>query len=157
MKIHWKRLLLCLAIPLAVGGLSALITGGAMRDFAAIRQPPLSPPGWLFPVVWTILYLLMGLASYLVLEAGGSRQRTQEALFVYALQLVVNFLWSPLFFSAKAYLLAFLWLLLLWGLILITLLRFARIKPAAGWLLVPYLAWVTFAGYLNLGVWLLNR
>ncbi len=156
MKIHWKRLLLCLGIPLAVGGLSALISGGGMQDFAALKQPPLSPPGWLFPVAWTILYLLMGLASYLVLEADASPRRQREAIAAYGLQLAVNFFWSIIFFNFKAYLFAFLWLLLLWGLILLTLVRFARIFPTAGWLLLPYLLWVTFAGYLNFGVYLLN-
>lgn len=156
MKIRWKTLLICLAIPLAVGGLSALASGGGMRDFAALNQPPLSPPGWLFPVAWTILYLLMGSASYPVVVESIPPVQRQQALFVYGLQLIVNFFWSPIFFSAKAYLFAFVWLLLLWVLILITALRFARIRPAAGWLLIPYLLWVTFAGYLNIGVYLLN-
>lgn len=157
MKIEWKKLLLCMAIPLAVGGVSALVTRGAMEDFATVKQPPLSPPGWLFPVAWTILYLLMGLASYLVMTACGNPRWKKEALSVYWVQLAVNFFWSILFFNVKAYLLAFVWLVLLWVLILLTLIRFARVRPAAGWLLVPYLLWVTFAGYLNMGVYLLNR
>lgn len=156
MKIQWKKLILCLAIPLAVGGLSALITNREMQDFEALQQPPLSPPGWLFPVVWTILYLLMGLASYLVATSDGSSREIRSALHVYGLQLAVNFLWSIIFFNFKAYLLAFLWLLLLWALIAVTLLRFVRLRPLAGWLLVPYLLWVTFAGYLNFGIYLLN-
>lgn len=156
MKIRWKTLLICLAVPLAAGGLSALLSGGGMQDFAALNQPPLSPPGWLFPAVWTILYLLMGLASYLVTAAPIPPGQRQRALFVYSLQLIVNFFWSPIFFSAKAYRFAFVWLLLLWVLVLITALRFARIRAAAGWLLIPYLLWVTFAGYLNIGVYLLN-
>ncbi len=156
MKIQWKKLLLCLAIPLAVGGLSALVTSGAMEDFAALNQPPLSPPGWLFPVVWTVLFLLMGLASYLVVTSDGHHREINSALTVYGIQLAVNFFWSILFFNMKVYLLAFLWLILLWALIAITLMRFARLRPLAGWLLVPYLLWVTFAGYLNLGIYLLN-
>lgn len=155
MKIQWKKLLLCLFIPLAVGGLSALLSAGGMRDFAAVRQPRLAPPAWLFPVVWTLLYLLMGLAAYLVLTGGNCRQR-REAMVVYGAQLAVNFFWSVLFFTFKAYLLAFVWLVLLWGLIVLTVWRFAAVRPLAGWLLVPYLLWVTFAGYLNFGVFLLN-
>lgn len=155
-KIHWKPLLICLGIPLAVGALSAWLSAGNMRNFASIRQPPLAPPAWLFPVAWTVLYLLMGLASYLIVTANAPQKVKQNALFPYGLQLIVNFFWSPLFFNARAYLLAFIWLLLLWILILATLLRFRRIRPVAGWLLLPYLAWVTFAGYLNLGVYLLN-
>ena len=156
MKIQWKKLIVCLAIPLAVGGISALVTNREMQDFEALQQPPLSPPGWLFPVVWTILFLLMGLASYLVATSHGSEQEIRRALRVYGLQLAVNFLWSVIFFNFKAYLFAFVWLLLLWVLIAITLLRFVRLRPLAGWLLVPYLLWVTFAGYLNLGIYLLN-
>lgn len=156
MTIHWKKLLICLAIPLAVGGLSALITSGAMEDFAALEQPPLSPPGWLFPVVWTVLFLLMGLASYLVVTANEEQETINRALTVYGVQLAVNFFWSILFFNLKAYLFAFLWLILLWALIAVTVSRFARIRPVAGWLMIPYLLWVTFAGYLNLGIYLLN-
>ena len=157
MKIQWKKLLICLAIPLGVGVLAGLITRDSMETFAALTKPPLSPPGWLFPVVWTILYLLMGLASYLVLTADSSKRKINAALQVYGWQLGANFIWPLLFFSAEAYLPAFLWLLLLWALIAVTLYRFAHIRAAAGWLLVPYLAWVTFAGYLNLGIYLLNR
>lgn len=155
-KIQWKKLIFCLLIPLASGGLSALLTMGAMRDFSTLNQPPLSPPGWLFPVAWTILYLLMGLASYLVLVSGARHNEIGHAITVYALQLVVNFLWSPIFFNRQAFLLAFLWLVLLWVLILITIRRFSAISSLAGRLLIPYLAWVTFAGYLNLGIFLLN-
>ncbi len=156
MKIQWKKLLICLAIPLAVGGLSAFLSMDAMKSFSSLNQPPLSPPAWAFGVVWTILYLLMGLASYLVATAGGHRIETNQALAVYGLQLAVNFFWSLIFFNCRAYLFAFIWLLLLWVLIVITLRRFAAIRPLAGWLLIPYLLWVTFAGYLNLGIYLLN-
>ena len=155
MKIQWKKLLICLAIPLAVGGLSALLSGN-MDNFEALNKPPLSPPGWLFPVVWTILFLLMGLASYLVAVSDAPPEEIRKALRVYGIQLAFNFLWSIIFFRFEAYLFAFVWLVLLWVLIAITLLRFVRIRPLAGWLLVPYLLWVTFAAYLNLGTYLLN-
>ncbi len=156
MKIDWKKLLICLAIPLAVGGLSAWLTMDAMNAFSALNKPPLSPPPWVFGVVWTILYLLMGLASYFIITGNGHRAERNAALTVYGAQLAVNFFWSLIFFNWKAYLFAFVWLLLLWLLILLTLRRFAAIRPLAGWLLVPYLIWVTFAGYLNLGIYLLN-
>lgn len=156
MKIQWKKLLICLAIPLAVGGVSALFTMGSMEDFAALNQPPLSPPGWLFPIVWTILFLLMGLASYLVATSDAHRTEIRGALTVYGIQLAINFFWSILFFNLGAYLFSFVWLILLWVLILVTIKRFAAIRPLAGWLLVPYLLWVTFAGYLNLAIYLLN-
>ena len=155
MTIQWKKLLLCLAIPLAVGGLSALLSGN-MDHFETLEQPPLSPPGWLFPVVWTVLFLMMGLASYLVAVSDAPPEEKRRALRVYGLQLFFNFLWSILFFRFEEYLFAFIWLVILWGLIAVTLLRFIRIRPAAGWLLAPYLAWVTFAGYLNFGIYMLN-
>ena len=153
MKIQWKKLIVCILIPLAVGGLAALLTRGSMAAFAALKQPPLSPPGWLFPVVWTILYILMGVASYLVLVSG---KPNDAALTVYAVQLVFNFCWSLIFFNFELYLFAFVWLLALWLLILCTMLLFFRISKPAGYLMLPYLAWVMFAGYLNLGIYLLN-
>ena len=148
---------LCAAIPLAAGGLSALLTRGSMDDFAALNQPPLAPPGWLFPIVWTILFILMGTASYLVVTAPTSPQAdVGQSLWLYGMQLGVNFFWSIFFFCLSLYLFSFFWLLLLWGLILATLLLFARISKPAGLLLIPYLVWVMFAGYLNLGIYLLN-
>ena len=156
-KIKWKPLLLALALPLAVGGFSAFLTRDGMRAFASLRQPPLSPPAWLFPVVWTLLYLSMGLASYLVWVSGVSDRQRDRALTVYGLSLAANFLWPILFFTVQAWLAAFLLLLLLWALVGIAALLFGAITPRAGKLLLPYLAWLTFAAYLNLGVWLLNR
>ena len=155
LQIKWKQLLLCLGIPLSVGGLSALLTSGSMEQFSALRQPPLSPPGWLFPVAWTILYLLMGLASYLVLMQDKSRQK-QTALLFYGVQLAVNFVWPLFFFNGRQYLLSFIWLVLLWCLIWLVLILFYRISKSVGYLLIPYLLWVTFAGYLNFGIYLLN-
>jgi len=156
MKGKWKSLAVCLLLPLTVGGLSALLSMEGMKDFARLEQPPLSPPAWLFPVVWTALYLAMGLASWLVLTSGRHQALTERALWWYGLQLLTNFFWSILFFRLELRLTAFLWLVLLWVLILITLRQFHRLRPAAGWLLVPYLLWVTFAGYLNLSIFLLN-
>ena len=156
MKIDVKKLAICIAIPLIVGGVSALISGGGMRAFNELNKPPLSPPGWLFPVVWTALYILMGIASYLVLVSGEEEAKVMSALKVYGLQLAFNFFWSIIFFNLESYLFAFVWLVALWILILLTMIKFFRIREAAGYLLLPYLAWVTFAGYLNLGIYLLN-
>lgn len=154
MKIQWKRLLLCLAIPLGVGALAGILTKDSMMQFSLLNQPPLSPPGWLFPVVWTVLYLLMGYASYLISRSDSTQKR--PALILYAIQLIVNFFWSIFFFNFGWYLFSFLWLLLLWVLILLTIRAFWRISPTAAILLIPYLLWVTFAGYLNLAIYLLN-
>ena len=153
MKIQWKKLFACLAIPLAVGGLSALLTRKGMEFFQTLQQPPLSPPGWLFPIVWSILYILMGIASYLVLTSG---KQDHITLTIYGIQLFFNFLWSILFFNFRQYLPAFIWLVILWLLISACIILFYRISKPAAYLMVPYLFWVTFAGYLNFGVYFLN-
>lgn len=154
MNIQWKKLVPCLLFPLAVGGLADFLTRSSMSLFDAVRKPPFSPPGWLFPAVWTILYLLMGFASYLVLV---SEKPGQTAWKLYVIQLIFNFFWPIFFFNLEQYLLSFVWLLLLWLLILATILWFSRSSKLAGYLLIPYLLWVTFAGYLNLGIYFLNR
>ena len=153
-NIHWKNLITAVAIPLAVGGLSAWITMDGMKAFEIVNQPPLTPPMWLFPVVWSILFVLMGIASYLVVMQKGE---DTKALTLYAVQLIFNFFWSIWFFNLGWYLFAFLWLVALWILILATTVAFYRISKPAAWLMLPYLVWVAFAGYLNLGVWWLNR
>lgn len=155
-KINYKSLFICILIPLAVGGLSALLTMGSMKDFAALEQPPLSPPGWLFPVVWTVLYILMGIASYIVLETPSSDDETKKAFMAYFLQLGFNFFWSIIFFSLGAYEIAFAWLCVLLALIVVTTVRFWRINKWSGILMLPYIAWVSFAGYLNLAIAYLN-
>lgn len=154
MKIQWKRLLVYLAIPLGVGALAGILTKDSMMQFSLLNKPPLSPPGWLFPVVWTVLFLLMGYASYLVSRSDSVQKR--PALILYAIQLIVNFFWSIFFFNFEWYLFSFFWLVLLWVLILLTIRAFWRISPTAAILLIPYLLWVTFAGYLNLAIWLIN-
>ena len=155
MKINWKKLILCLALPLAVGGLAALLSGG-MDLYKELERPPLSPPGWVFPVVWSALYLLMGYASYRVLESGAEPAKIRKAWIFYGLQLAANFLWPLLFFGGQMYLAALLLLTLLWVLIFLTIRAFSETDEPAGDLLIPYILWVTFAWYLNLGIFLLN-
>ena len=156
MKIKWKQLLICLVIPLAVGGTAALLSGPGMREYSQLRQPPFSPPGWLFPVVWTILYLLMGYSAYRILNSGAEEQQIRKSLGLYGAQLAVNFLWPLVFFGLDWYLAAFVVLLVLWALIFLTIRSFGDLDEPAGDLLLPYIVWVTFAGYLNVGVYLLN-
>ena len=155
MNINWKKLFICLAIPLAVGGLATLLSGG-MDSYKIMNQPPLSPPGWIFPIVWTILYLLMGWASYRVLVSNAPREDRNKALTFYGIQLFLNFLWPLVFFGLGWYWAAFIVLLALWVMIYLTMHLFGLIDDTAENLLIPYLLWVTFAGYLNLGVALLN-
>jgi len=157
MKINKPLLILCIAIPLLVGVVSALLSGGGMEVFASVNKPPLAPPAWLFPVAWTILYTLMGISSYLVLTSEASAEAIQEAMNIYSLQLLVNFLWPTFFFNFKWYLFAFFWLVLLWLLVLLMIWKFKDISKLAALLNIPYLIWLTFAGYLNFSIWLLNR
>ena len=150
-----KKRLISWAIPLAVGGLATLLSGGT-RLYQTINQPPLSPPGWVFPLVWTALYIAMGEAAYRVYVSEADKNQIRKALIAYGVQLFLNFLWPLFFFGGQMYLTAFIILILLWIAIFITTRRFSRIDENAGDLMLPYLLWVTFAGYLNLGVFLLN-
>ena len=154
MSINLKKLLISLALPLAVGGLSAVFTMGSMKEFEALNKPPLSPSGWLFPVVWSILFILMGISTYIITDR---KQRNEKALFFYYLQLVFNFLWSIIFFNNQAYLFAFVWLVILLGLVIVTAIEYYKINKTAGLLFIPYILWIIFAGYLNYSIYILNR
>lgn len=142
-------------IPLALGGLSALLTTGDMKDYADIVKPPLSPPAVVFPVAWSALYTLMGIASALVWRERRTEDR-QNGLIYYGLQLTLNFFWPLVFFTAREYWFAFAWLIVLIAAALATAYFFRRVSKAAFWLLVPYIAWLAFAAYLNAGVAILN-
>lgn len=157
MNTNRKTLILCLALPLGIGGLAAWLTRDGFAQYAALVQPPLAPPGWVFPVVWTILYLLMGYSSWRIVETPEEYPpEKRNALIAYGAQLIANFIWPLLFFGIGYRLTAFFWLCILWLLICITIKLFSDMDRLAGKLLIPYCLWVTFAGYLNLGVVLLN-
>ena len=134
-------------LPLIVGGAAALLTMDAMEQYSALPQPPLAPPAWVFPAVWTVLYLLMGAASRRVHRLG--TQESRNALMLYYVQLAVHFVWPLLYFRAQEYAVAFWWLLLLLALVLAALSAFFRLDKAAGRMLMPYAAWLLFAAYLN--------
>ena len=150
--------MICILIPIGVGTLAGVLSMGAMEQFASMMKPPLSPPAWLFPVAWTILYTLMGISSYLIYTSEEPKDSSlkSQALSTYGYQLLVNFLWPVFFFNFQWYLFSFLWLVFLWILVLKMILEFRKINPLAALLNIPYLLWLTFAAYLNLGVWLLN-
>lgn len=156
MKAKTKSLIINLAIPLAVGGLSALLTKDSMVVFDFVKKPPLSPPAWLFPVVWTILYILMGLAAYYVHTSDKPKRDIDIALLFYGIQLFFNFFWSIFFFNMQEYLFAFIWLIALWVFILVTTIKFFGIEKKSGYLMLPYLLWVSFAAYLNWAIFVLN-
>lgn len=156
MKKNWKLLVVCTAIPLLVGLAAALLTGGGKNGLEYAVQPPFSPPAWLFPVVWTILYVLMGVSSALILSSGAEKPEIQNALSIYASQLTVNFLWPTFFFNFRWYFFSFLWLILLILLVLSMIREFYALSKPAAWLNLPYAAWLLFAGYLNFAVWWLN-
>lgn len=156
MKKHTKIILLSILIAETTGALSAWLTREGMKTFTnMIAQPPLSPPPLLFPIVWSILYALMGYGSAKIWMSAPSLDRTR-GLVLYASQLVFNFFWSLIFFNIQAFGFSFFWLLTLWGLVLLMTLAFRKTDPLAAKLQIPYLLWLTFAVYLNLGVWYLN-
>ena len=146
-----------IALPLAVGGLSALLTMGNMDIYETLQTPPGAPPSWLFPVVWTVLYILMGVSSARVwLEWERAPHFADRGLSAYILSLGFNFCWSIFFFNYRALLFSFWWLVVLWLLILLTIRLYRRVSPWAAYLQIPYTLWVAYAGYLNLGIWYLN-
>ena len=157
MKIRVKPFAVSLAIPLVLGALSGLMAREGMAAFAALKKPPLTPPGWVFPVVWTALYIAMGIASYLIATSGAQRESIRMALGAYGVSLAFNALWPVLFFALGQHLLAFIDLIMLWLMLRCTLLQYSLVRRTAAHWLFPTLLWTTFAGYLNLGIWLLNR
>ena len=157
----WKKAkpyIISIAIALAVGGLAAFLTRNDMDLYKEIVLPPLAPPSILFPIVWSILYVLMGIgAAMIYLRKDEAPNAVRDALSVYGINLVLNFMWSIIFFKFRAFLLAFVWLISLLAVIIKMIFDFKKIKPIAGYLQIPYAVWVTFAGYLNFAIWWLNR
>ena len=152
----WKSYAAWITFVEAVGALSGWLTREGTELYrTTIERPPLSPPGIVFPVVWTILFALMGIGAARIYSAPASVERSRS-LFLFFVQLAFNFFWSIIFFHLQAFGLAFLWLIVLWALILLMIVSFGNVDPTAARIQIPYLFWVTFAAYLNFGVWLLN-
>ncbi len=150
--------LLAILLPLAVGALGSVPTSGAVRHwYPTLVRPSFAPPTWVFGPVWTTLYVMMGVASWLVWRQGLERPGVSTALTLYAVQLAFNFAWSWLFFGMRRSFLALLDILVLLALIGATALHFAAESRAAALLMAPYLAWVAFATVLNGAFWWLNR
>ena len=153
-----KTYVIAILIPLAVGLIASLFTMENMQIYSELVTPPLSPPAILFPIVWTILYILMGISSAMVWTKRSENSESAEAgLTYYAVSLVFNFIWSIIFFNLRWFLFAFLWLCVLLYLIVRTIMAYKKVLPVAAYLQIPYAIWVAFAGYLNIGIWFLNK
>lgn len=155
-KIHLGTLILCLAIPVLTGVLSATITSSAMKAYASMNKPPLSPPAIVFPIAWTILYLMMGLALYLIVITPSDKNLKGTAVLLFTIQLIMNFMWSIIFFKWGQYLAAFIWLIIMLCILIICAFRFYDINRSSAYLLIPYIVWLIFASYLNMGSFILN-
>ncbi len=152
-KITWKFLIISILIPVVVGAISGLVSMPFM-DYQDLVQPALAPPGWLFPIVWTLLYILMGISFYIIVEEQSYFK--ESAYLVYFIQLLVNALWTVFFFVFKWRLFSSIWLVLLIILIITMIIKFYTINKKAGLLQIPYLLWCIFALYLNISIYLLN-
>ena len=157
MKEKIKSYAFFILSALAVGGLSAFFTRNNMDINNDLLMPPLSPPPILFPIVWSILFILMGISAAMIYNSDAPKSQKNTALNIYALSLAVNFSWNIIFFNLRAFGFAFFWLLLLLFLIILTIIKYFKIQKIAAYLLIPYALWVTFAGYLTAGIWWLNR
>jgi len=157
MKKSFPKIALSIGICLLVGFLSGFATQSAVGDwYGTLTKPFLNPPNWIFGPVWTVLYLLMGLSAGLVWSKGFHHKWVKTALYHFGFQLILNGLWSIVFFGFKNPLFGLLVVLALWILILLTIKWFRVVSKQAAYLLYPYLAWVSFATYLNFSIWLLN-
>lgn len=153
-----RKAAISIAVPLLVGALSAWISGSGGDLFDSLTKPALSPPAWIFPVVWTILYTLMGISAYIVSNSYkiADKSAIDSAMIWYYIQLGLNFFWSIFFFRFELFGFSFFWLLLLFVAVIITTIKFYDINTVAGWLMIPYIAWLSFAAYLNYMIWMLN-
>lgn len=149
-----KAYIISIIIALAAGGLSSIFAFNAMEEYELLKQPPLAPPSWVFPVVWTILFVLMGIsvAKVYLLDT----EDTPSAIRLYIIQLIVNIIWTPLYFTLELRLAAFIWIILLLALVILMVIRFHKIDKTAAYLQIPYIIWLVFAAYLNLGTYILN-
>lgn len=157
MRAMRKPYIISIAIALAVGGLSAFLTRNNIVLYCYLYKPAFAPPAILFPIVWTPLYVLMGIGSARIwLQKKNHPYEVMDALLSYALQLILNFFWAIIFFNMQTFLFAFLWLAVLWTSVLKMIFKFSMLDKTSAYLNIPYALWVTFAGYLNFMIYLLN-
>ncbi|MBN8673448.1 MAG: tryptophan-rich sensory protein [Chitinophagales bacterium] len=152
------KLIIAFAIPLLIGSTSAFFTvTGVGSWYQTINKPSWNPPDYIFGPVWTTLYVLMGISLFLVWKSGTDVGTKRKAIVLFAIQLVLNFFWSFIFFDQHLVGAAFAEIVVMWLLIVLTIFAFARISKLAAWLLVPYISWVSFAAFLNYTIWQLNK
>lgn len=153
MKFDLKTFLFSIFIPVFLGSFVGFLTA-SFNNYNSFVQPSFAPPAILFPIVWTILYTLMGISSYLIVKSGNNNKN--DALFVYGIQLVINLLWSIWFFVFDLYFISFIWILLLIGFVVVMIKKFYDINKLSAYLQIPYLFWLIFAAILNFSIWILN-
>ena len=153
-KINWKRLIIIIIITFIVGSFFSFFTMNNMDTFKELKKP-VNVPGVLFPVVWSILYLLMSISCYIITTKDDKNK--DNAIIWYGIQLFINSLWSLIFFGFSAYLFSFIWILLLLAIVIIMIVKFYKIDKMAAYLNIPYVLWILFAGFLNLGIYILNK
>lgn len=151
MKTNWKKLLFYILVPLILGALVGWLSG-SFKGFSGIIMPVFAPPKILFPIVWSILYILMGVSRYLISESGND----EIAIKTYNIQLAINLMWSFFFFLFKWYFFSFLWILLLIVAVILMIKRFFSVSKVSVFIQIPYLLWITFAAILNLAIFMLN-
>lgn len=154
MRIDWKKLIIITVITFIVGTFFSFFTMNSMDTFKDLSKP-INVPSVLFPIVWSILYLLMSISCYLIVQSNDKDKK--EGIILYAIQLVINSLWTLIFFGVGAYLLSFIWIIILLIVVIIMLAKFYNINKIAMYINIPYVLWLLFAAYLNLGIYLLNK
>lgn len=153
-KKHWKGLLVSILIPLIFGVIGSLL-GGAFNQYEDLNRPWFAPPGIVFPIAWTIIYILMGISSYMIYQTKSKEK--DIALKIYFTQLIINALWTLIFFRLQLQLFAFIWLIILLATVIIMVYKFYKIEKIAGYLQIPYILWLIFAGILNIAIYILNN
>jgi benzodiazapine receptor len=151
------KLFISILIPILVGAVAGLFTSSGVNGwYAAANKPWFNPPNWIFAPMWTLLYILMGIAFFLVWRSSADKNVKQTAMILFSIQLIINFFWSFIFFKLQQPGWAFAEIILMWVMILLTIIWFGKISAVAAWLMVPYICWVSFASVLNYSIWRLN-
>lgn len=151
------KLIIAVIVPVAVGGISGFFTSTGVESwYQTINKPSWNPPSWVFAPVWTTLYIMMGVALFLVWKSNVSTGLKRIAISLFAVQLLLNFFWSFIFFYQQQPGWALVEIIAMWVFILLTIFAFAKVNKIAAWMLVPYISWVSFATILNYTIWKLN-